>query len=1404
MNNVLVTVADSRLDNRERIRTKGEELRLRIAELRLLGKNDGATDIEVLSLLLEIIIHDLVHGKHETIEDRKKTLYNIARTVTLLSNKAQPGESEKFKEKYTASDERSIWRDIEFLHKMLISQAEINYNNHFIPDYRVKKILEHDIPILAQIVSNELNDALSDAQKQDMRIHYKDTTQLPYIYAIVNYYREEESLQKILEYTDPAFLMQIDPTTLEGRLAIFRILEIIGEYSTKKDLTLITRDSDYDIDWDILVTLRNRLAHHEWYLVYSNVMQDLLKRDMEKILAVDIPFIRQRIEIIWNNHNAAKAKIQINERAFDRAVTDYFTKYPESVSLSDEAKQLITQHCEWLLQNNFINYEQLLNILELLRGDLRIIDLRTILRDYIGRVKLTPEYSDKLKGESLNALQALEEITHSFNQIQGDLTRKTNINKAKEETAKFLKNLVAKGVISKEDFAVIQVQVKDSISLEGLLAILVDIQQQYNFTVDAAVVDVLQQYFKIQENNKKKSDYIRDLYKLLGEKGLLSQDRTAEIGEIIRKIKSGEIPAKDGSAQIDAIKLQVINLYLQTSGLENISRESIELSDSYHKLIVYIKPPISEGLKKSIANFCSSLAQNQVITIDTAEALIKLLQNEQTLDFLLALKQAIGEENFTEEYKEKLKSTEVIQLEQMRQKFGEILENIDKENELFKRQSEKAEKEVKKHKEQYLHYFRVLKDDLPDDEAYKLTKKKQPLFEQLKVLQNAIEAIGLLEQLFNESVFPSLATIQKGFPEERQFLHIPQELWDKIHCEAYTNKKYVMALKKLQEYFKTPNIPIPLKDRLITNEDDIVSSRPVKSNMSEAEAQLYINQNIDYIIRETTDYAHFIEICQMLKANPVLMHAMEYATSVIWPYLSETQQEYLGGMPEMLQRELKAQRNVVKHGNTYVDLLVSDKLDEFLVRYASIFTKDLKPSLIKLIESIIQNKSIARAYHSNPDLWYNDEHIRNLLKYYLPNEDDYAIIAPTVFNNTDLLRSNTIAAVQAAIAGQVAVMPINLHGNHWVGAVINMQHDGTLQVIFNNPFGDRMELEPNAVAFVQTIQAVMHNIDPAVTINIIDLELPQQQNGDDCGVFTTDNLVKLARLAFTHNLDGLSREQIIDIAHLEQPADGSAAEIRPEHNVIFQELNLPIPQVNPIQLQHLVPIFMCHEVIFDNPILNDKKIAELFKLAKLHFGMKGVDRLIGIGLKPQEYQEFQELRKVLGDEISVKFYLDQESRDSRLAINNIETQKNSSSLSLNLKPEIIILDPEGRQLIISDEYGQKLQLQLTHYYLTGELFETAATALQQGYTIFTHSLGSNYLARENLQLTSFNETRSQTVIDYYNPDGERNYSIKTETFNITLDVGEQSNDYSTLLGLLFIIEITAHLSGDLSNLNHVF
>ena len=1201
INGVLVEVDNDRVKNREDIRDRGENLRLKIAELRLLGQDDCSTDIEELSLLLSIIAHDAVHGQHETIDDRKKTLFNIARTATLLSNRAQPGELEKFKEKYIAFDERSIWRDIEFLHKMLTSQDDIYYNNYFIPDYRVKKILEHDIPKLAQIVSNELNDTLSDVHKQEMRALYKNTTLLSYIYEIVNYYREEEALQKILKYTDSVFLLQIDPATLEGRLAIFRVLEVIGEYSTQKDLTEVTRDSDDSIDWNLLVAVRNRLAHHEWYLAYSNVMQGLLNRDLEEILAVDIPFIRQRIEVIWHNHQAVQAKVNINGRAFDRAVTDYFVKHQASAALSDEAKQFITQHCEWLLQNNFINREEFLNILQLIQGDLRAIDVKTMLFNYIGEAKFTKGYLDELAGENLNALRDLDDIISEFNQIQGELTRTTNINKAKVKTSELFKYLETAGIINKQELATFKEQVRNSANLEGLLRLVVEIPQQHDFTVNETVVEILQLHFKISD--KKKSDDIRDLYNLLKEKDFISQERMEEITEIIRKIKSNEISGKDGSAQINDIKLQVIDSYLQIRGLDSITRERVALSESYYKLISYIRPSISEGLKEHIIKFCLSLVQSKVTAIDDTKVaeLIKLLQGLQIQDFLLALRQAIGEERFSEEYKERLKSAEIIQLERMKQIFGEISDRINQERELFKHQQERVEWELARHKKQcrehHLDHFRALKDSLPNDEGYKDVKQKQPLLEQLKVLQHALSAIQLLEQLFNEVVFPSLVQVHEGFSEERQFLHIPQELWDRMQGGTYNDARYIEALQKLQNYFKTSAIPIPLKNRLITNEDDIVSSRPVKNNMSEEEVQLYINQNIGYIIEETIHYSHFIDTCQTLRTNPVLTLAIEYATSVIWPYLSETQREYLGGMPNMLQRELKAQRNVVKHGNIYVDLLVPDRLDEFLVRYASIFTKDLKP-LLERIDSSLSTYN-PQQFDINQDLWYGDEHIDGLLNTYLA-DDDYAVIAPTVFNNTDFLRTNTIAAINAALAGQIVVMPINLHGNHWVGAMMHVR-DNVLHLVFNNPLGTAIEQEPNAIAFIQTIQTAMLAINPNAILNMIDLMLPQQQNGDDCGPFTVDNLIRLAELAREHplNIIDWTRAQIIDEAELQQPENGSADEIRGEHNQIFEEQGLDIPgnespadpeeyqafQNNRCQLEDEAAVRLClnHESKITNP-----------------------------------------------------------------------------------------------------------------------------------------------------------------------------------------------------------------------------
>lgn len=333
INNVLVNVNDDKKTNREYIKTKGEELRLRIANSRV-EQQYIDTDLEVLNLLLEVIAHDFIYAQVETIEERKKNLFNIARTVNLLSDKAPQDEPKKCKEKYTASDGRNIWRDIEFLHKMLISQPEINYNNHVIPDHRVQKILEHDIPILVEIIYNELNVDLSEDKKQEIRALYYNTTKLPYIYEIANYYREKESFQQILDNTDPVFLAQIDPKKSEGKLSILKILEIIVQNAL--NFTDVTKSFDNYFSQDLFSNMYNYLTLFRYGS--KEFLRKLMSQDTNdifvKILIEDIPFIRIGIENLWYHHQSVKVRAQEDNVIFDQSISDYYSSIKKGVHLS--------------------------------------------------------------------------------------------------------------------------------------------------------------------------------------------------------------------------------------------------------------------------------------------------------------------------------------------------------------------------------------------------------------------------------------------------------------------------------------------------------------------------------------------------------------------------------------------------------------------------------------------------------------------------------------------------------------------------------------------------------------------------------------------------------------------------------------------------------------------------------------------------------------------------------------------------------------------------------------------------------------------------------------------------------------------------------------------------------------
>lgn len=338
--------------------------------------------------------------------------------------------------------------------------------------------------------------------------------------------------------------------------------------------------------------------------------------------------------------------------------------------------------------------------------------------------------------------------------------------------------------------------------------------------------------------------------------------------------------------------------------------------------------------------------------------MLSKLTNNDIGNFLDSLKQIIGREKFEVGYFDQYKSEEVLKIDEMRRKFGEIDEEIDKVNAALIHQQEREERMIERERAEHLDGFRELKNLLPNEDEFFAMKnvalEGHPSFNQLKVISSAIPVVRELSELMNTQDFVALRDVQRGFLEEMQFVKIDAEMWDRVRVEVLIGDyEYMQALAKLQEYEQTDEAIVPLSWRAITDDDDIITGRERIIDMTENELKDYLEQNIDFIKTLTVNRAHFIETCQALRGDEVTKLAVEYGTSIVWPYLSEIQEEYLTDMPDMFKVELKGQRNVAQHGNIYVDMLVSNRLDEFLVRYSSIFIKDVQPRLAQLEDSLI-------------------------------------------------------------------------------------------------------------------------------------------------------------------------------------------------------------------------------------------------------------------------------------------------------------------------------------------------------------------------------------------------------------------------------------------------------------------
>ena len=332
INGVLFKVLINCKLNRKILETIGED-----------HKNDNC-DKKTLQILLAYLAHDRYHGQNESIEARRNTLYNVVITTALLSKNIT--ESRDYR-----NDGRSIWRDIQFLSKLVMPQNHPAYNRgHHISDDIVDSILNIDCKLLGEIAAIELSGSEDD--KKNIRNKYRQNNKLlRNIYAIVNYYREIESLEKILKYTNADHLNSIkDITSPTSRFVIFRILEIIGEYVHLQNLSKNTRcEISNKIKWEVLGQARTRLSHNEWDITGETLSKIYDQRDLSAIINHDIPKV-------YNITKSLHEKLKSFKN--DTEVSNHYLSSPKlEWIIPPKVQEEILEWCDDLHANNNITKE---------------------------------------------------------------------------------------------------------------------------------------------------------------------------------------------------------------------------------------------------------------------------------------------------------------------------------------------------------------------------------------------------------------------------------------------------------------------------------------------------------------------------------------------------------------------------------------------------------------------------------------------------------------------------------------------------------------------------------------------------------------------------------------------------------------------------------------------------------------------------------------------------------------------------------------------------------------------------------------------------------------------------------------------------------------------------------------
>lgn len=377
-------------------------------------------DRRLLILIRNILIHTRDNWDLETDEQRKGSLNNLVRTILLLRREFTSLYNLNYSSQIELSETINLWRNFGFLIQCQISPQDPGVNQRFPISFdEINAILEEAFLLIDAVLYHEIRNGLwlqgikCDMQarhnlrnqykilEENVRKPYRDPHALCYLHAFTSYKREQFYIEKMLQAI--RFSLTLNLTNPTHQMALLRQIQIIGESITGKNLSAQTKRLVNDIDWQLLVRLRNKLSHNEWDIHQNLLMKNLVvlhnktKSDLAQFIrrSIDSGIIngetaKQFLRLHSIKKDLEKLEISLHALAVDHQTIGDIPRHYSSVwHLRDITRNAFVQFYTTSMQAGVINGTQEAEWLDSLNEDIRrrdipIEDIKPVIEPFFG------------------------------------------------------------------------------------------------------------------------------------------------------------------------------------------------------------------------------------------------------------------------------------------------------------------------------------------------------------------------------------------------------------------------------------------------------------------------------------------------------------------------------------------------------------------------------------------------------------------------------------------------------------------------------------------------------------------------------------------------------------------------------------------------------------------------------------------------------------------------------------------------------------------------------------------------------------------------------------------------------------------------------------------------------------